>query len=73
MPQRESTVVAPLLSGIIFRQWRLDSQGAAEHFGIDDVIDPRDTRSLIAATFARCMPRKTSRGWPDKRHGISPI
>ncbi|MDM0041275.1 hypothetical protein QTH89_03850 [Variovorax sp. J22G21] len=46
---------------------------AAGHFGIDDVIDPRGTRSVIAATSARCLPRKASRGRPDKRHGISPI
>jgi acetyl-CoA carboxylase carboxyltransferase component len=55
-----------------FRE-QLGALHAAEHFGIDDVIDPRDTRSVIAATFARCLPRKASRGWPDKRHGISPI
>ncbi len=55
-----------------FRE-QLGALHAAEHFGIDDVIDPRDTRSVIAATLARCLPRKTSRGWPDKRHGISPI
>ena len=55
-----------------FRE-QLGALHAAEHFGIDDVIDPRDTRLVIAATFARSLPRKASRGWPAKRHGISPI
>ncbi|RYE39937.1 MAG: acyl-CoA carboxylase subunit beta [Hyphomicrobiales bacterium] len=55
-----------------FRE-QLGALHAAAHFGIDDVIDPRDTRSVVAATLERCLPRKASRGWPDKPHGISPI
>ncbi|MES2529586.1 MAG: carboxyl transferase domain-containing protein [Pseudomonadota bacterium] len=52
---------------------QLGALHAAEHFGIDDVIDPRDTRSVVVATLARCLPRKKSRAWPEKAHGISPI
>jgi propionyl-CoA carboxylase beta chain len=52
---------------------QLGALHAAEHFGIDDVIDPRDTRSVILATLARCAPRKKHRAWPDRQHGISPI
>ena len=55
-----------------FRE-QLGALHAAAHFGIDDVIDPRDTRSVVAATLERCLPRKGSRAWPDKPHGISPI
>ncbi|WP_218508374.1 acyl-CoA carboxylase subunit beta [Variovorax sp. dw_308] len=55
-----------------FRE-QLGALHAAEHFGIDDVIDPRDTRSVIVATLERCAPRKKHRAWPDKPHGISPI
>ncbi|MEJ8857368.1 carboxyl transferase domain-containing protein [Variovorax robiniae] len=55
-----------------FRE-QLGALHAAEHFGIDDVIDPRDTRSVILATLERCAPRKKHRAWPDKPHGISPI
>lgn len=55
-----------------FRE-QLGALHAAEHFGIDDVIDPRDTRSVVLATLARCGPRKKHRAWPDKPHGISPI
>jgi len=55
-----------------FRE-QLGALHAAEHFGIDDVIDPRDTRMLVAATLERCAPRKSQRAWPRKPHGISPI
>jgi propionyl-CoA carboxylase beta chain len=46
---------------------------AAAHFGIDDVIDPRDTRSAILATLERCPQRKQQRERSARRHGISPI
>ncbi|CAN7766438.1 hypothetical protein LJR175_007296 [Variovorax sp. LjRoot175] len=55
-----------------FRQ-QLGALHAAEHFGIDDVIDPRDTRSVVLAALEHCAPRKKQRTWPDKPHGISPI
>jgi propionyl-CoA carboxylase beta chain len=46
---------------------------AAAHFGIDDVIDPRETRSAILATLERCPNRKHGRQRSARRHGISPI
>jgi propionyl-CoA carboxylase beta chain len=52
---------------------QLGALHAAEHFGIDDVIDPLDTRAAIAATLARCLPRKRARAWPAKEHGVSPV
>ena len=55
-----------------FRQ-QLGALHAAAHFGIDDVIDPRETRSAILATLQRCAPRKRHRAWPDRPHAISPI
>lgn len=55
-----------------FRE-HLDAMHGAAHFGIDDVIDPRDTRSVINATLDRCGVRKLNRREPPRRHGISPI
>ncbi len=52
---------------------QLGALSAAEHFGIDDVIDPRDTRAVIAQTLERCPARKRGRPRSEKRHGISPI
>lgn len=47
---------------------------AAEEVRIDDVIDPRETRSLLANVLATVwrQPRIT-RAHPPKKHGISPI
>ena len=52
---------------------RLGSLHAAEHFGIDDVIDPRDTRAALIATLERCQLRKHGRQRSPRQHGISPI
>jgi propionyl-CoA carboxylase beta chain len=52
---------------------QLGAMNAAAHFGIDDVIDPRETRSTLVATLERCPRRKQARAWPQKPHGISPI
>lgn len=46
---------------------------AAAHFGVDDVIDPRETRSAILATLERCPTRKQKRERSPRLHGISPI
>ncbi|VTU24902.1 Methylmalonyl-CoA carboxyltransferase 12S subunit [Variovorax sp. PBL-H6] len=46
---------------------------AAAHFGIDDVIDPRETRSAILGTLERCTQRKPGREPSQRRHGISPV
>lgn len=52
---------------------QLGALHAAAHFGIDDVIDPRETRSVILATLERCPQRKRQGDWPPRRHAISPI
>ncbi|MDP6620724.1 MAG: hypothetical protein QF754_00475 [Alphaproteobacteria bacterium] len=46
--------------------------GAARDFGIDDVIDPRDTRRILIETFASCPPRRRDTG-PPRVRPISPI
>ena len=55
-----------------FRQ-QLGPLHAAAHFGIDDVIDPRETRAALLATLERCPGRKQRRERSPRRHGISPI
>nr|WP_256385836.1 carboxyl transferase domain-containing protein [Jatrophihabitans sp. GAS493] len=45
---------------------------AAEGFGIDDLIDPRETRSRIKDILRRAPRRRTSRQ-PPKYRSISPI
>jgi propionyl-CoA carboxylase beta chain len=52
---------------------QLGALHAAAHFGIDDVIDPRETRSVILATLERCPTRKHGRHRSPRLHGISPI
>ena len=54
-----------------FKQ-QLDARRAAEHFGIDDVIDPRDTRRLIAETLDMTPSRRRSQ-MPPKYRSIAPI
>lgn len=45
---------------------------AAHDFGLDDVIDPRDTRRLLIETFNSCQPRRPDRS-PPRLRSISPI
>ena len=45
---------------------------AAENFGLDDIIDPRDTRKLLIETFASCPPRRPNPS-PPRHRPISPI
>ena len=45
---------------------------AAADFGVDAVIDPRDTRRLLIDTFARTAPRRPSKA-PPRVRPISPI
>jgi propionyl-CoA carboxylase beta chain len=52
---------------------QLGALNAASDFGVDDVIDPRDTRPLLIATLARCGVRKRHLRFPERRHGISPV
>jgi propionyl-CoA carboxylase beta chain len=49
-----------------------DALGAAAGFGIDDVIDPRDTRRLLIETFDSCPRRRPDRS-PPRFRPISPI
>ncbi len=51
---------------------RLGALRAAEHFGIDDVIDPRDTRRLVIETLGTAPPRRHL-GLPPKYRPIAPI
>lgn len=55
-----------------FRE-QLGALHAAAHFGIDDVIDPRETRSAVLATLERCPLRKLGRDGPPRHRAISPI
>jgi propionyl-CoA carboxylase beta chain len=52
---------------------QLGAVRAAEGFGIDDVIDPRDTRRLLVTAVWRAAGRRSADPRPRKRHGISPI
>jgi acetyl-CoA carboxylase carboxyltransferase component len=45
---------------------------AAEGFGIDDVIDPINTRQVLIETLAGCPERRPDRS-PPRRRSISPI
>lgn len=45
---------------------------AAADFGVDAIIDPRDTRYLLIDTFARAAPRRRSKA-PPRIRPISPI
>jgi acetyl-CoA carboxylase carboxyltransferase component len=51
---------------------RIGAAQAAEGFGIDDVIDPRDTRSVLIKALASLPARRAFKG-PPKRRSISPI
>ena len=51
---------------------RIGAAQAAEGFGIDDVIDPRDTRTVLIKSLANLPARRVSKG-PPKRRSISPI
>jgi acetyl-CoA carboxylase carboxyltransferase component len=45
---------------------------AVEHFHLDDVIDPRDTRGVLIRALEDAPARRPPQGWPRKR-SISPI
>ncbi len=45
---------------------------AAGGFGIDDVIDPRDTRPVLIDALRRSAPRRTN-PQPFKHHPITPV
>jgi propionyl-CoA carboxylase beta chain len=51
---------------------RIDAFYGARGFGLDDVVDPRETRSALIRALRMAPPRHRSKA-PTKRHGISPI
>jgi acetyl-CoA carboxylase carboxyltransferase component len=51
---------------------QLGALRAAEAFGIDEIIDPAETRQRLIETFALCPPRRPSKE-PPKFRSISPI
>jgi len=51
---------------------KISAMRAAEGFGIDEIIDPRDTRRALIETFAQCQPRRPS-DHPPKFRSIAPI
>ena len=51
---------------------KVDSLRAAEGFGVDDVIDPRDTRSRLIDILDRAPPRRDNR-MPPKFRSIIPV
>ena len=51
---------------------RIGALRGAEGFGIDDIIDPRDTRRRLAEIFASTLPRRPM-DHPPKYRSISPI
>lgn len=51
---------------------RIGSAQAAAGYGIDDVIDPKNTRKILIQAFARLPARRPDVG-PPKRRSISPI
>jgi acetyl-CoA carboxylase carboxyltransferase component len=50
---------------------RIGALRGAEGFGIDDVIDPRDTRRAIAWGLELSARKKALR--PGKKHGVIPV
>lgn len=51
---------------------RVNPLAAAEGFGVDEIIDPRDTRPLLIETLSRLAPRRNPTT-PPKYRDISPI
>ncbi len=51
---------------------QISSIRAAEGFGIDEIIDPRDTRRFLIETFAQCQHRRPN-DHPPKFRSIAPI
>ncbi|TWH01177.1 propionyl-CoA carboxylase beta chain [Mesorhizobium sp. J18] len=52
---------------------QLGSLRAVEAYGVDDIIDPRDTRKAIITALNRTGLRKSGLARPQRHHAISPI
>jgi propionyl-CoA carboxylase beta chain/acetyl-CoA/propionyl-CoA carboxylase carboxyl transferase subunit len=50
---------------------RTNAVRAAEHIGIDGVVEPADTRERICRTLDRVEGADDE--WPPKKHSINPI
>ncbi|MDF2231726.1 acyl-CoA carboxylase subunit beta [Albimonas sp. CAU 1670] len=61
---------AELIAGFRARVGPLE---AAEGFGVDDLIDPRDTRPVLVEALSRLASRRQGRARPPKHRDISPI
>jgi len=57
---------------VAFFQSNIGALPGAQGFGIDDIIDPGDTRSLIIRIL-ETMPEGKRDWMPPKKHGIVPI
>ncbi len=57
---------------IVETKRRVNALRAAEGFGIDDIVDPRDTRRRLIAILARAAPRRPA-DHPPKFRSIMPI
>jgi acetyl-CoA carboxylase carboxyltransferase component len=51
---------------------RTNAIRAAEHVGVDGVVEPRETRELLCRTLDRAEDTGDS-DWPPKKHSINPI
>lgn len=51
---------------------QVTAERAAEGFGVDEVIDPRQTRAVLADALAT-LPRRHVSDWPPKFRSIPPI
>jgi acetyl-CoA carboxylase carboxyltransferase component len=51
---------------------QIDPFLAAQGFGVDDVVDPRETRAALIDALAHAPDRRRATA-PAKRHGVSPI
>lgn len=55
----------------LFRE-NIGALKGAQGFGVDDIIDPRDTRKSIIQIL-EAMPNGKQEYMPPKKHGIVPI
>jgi acetyl-CoA carboxylase carboxyltransferase component len=64
-------ICAMSVEGSVDVAYRRDYE-AAEGFGVDEVIDPRQTRQYLINVFDRCAPRRPNKH-PPRVRSISPI
>lgn len=71
----ESSPDPPARRAELISQFRsqLGALHAAEGFGVDDVIDPRQTRPVLVRALEHASGARHGMPRPPKRHGISPV